>query len=351
MNMKEEVSMNIEELRKRSQRLHKEATIIDMLESLYPARDVGYFSSLVDAGVAAVHATIPEVRSDLPTAIAEIAAFQKLMEATDVVKPVSQVSDIESAKREGKVAVIGGMQDSIPFERNLDLIRVFHKLGIRVVQLAYSRSNYLGAGCVESQDHGLTDRGREAIRELNRQGILIDVSHCGNRTSREAAEVSSVPIAITHATPSTLVEMPRAKTDDTLKAVAAKGGVVGQAMEYSFCEKRDRMGIPPTIADYVDIIEYLVHLVGIDHVGFGFDNAPFWKKEDYEEFFFISGLGDSLIYPHKSPPFEDFHLVGFNDMSDMIKITEEILRRGYSDDDARKILGENWLRLLKQVWK
>jgi len=342
--------MAVKEISERAQRVYKEAIVADMLEALMPAKDVGYFKKTVDAGVTVIHATLPWVTDDLPAAINKIAQFMKLVENTESAEMVSTVADIDNAKREGKLAIIPGMQDSIPFERDLDLVRIFHKLGIRVMMPAYSRQNYLGAGCTEEVDHGLTEQGRKAVKEWNRLGILADVSHCGDQTAIDTAECSEAPIAITHSTPYTLVEMNRAKKDQTIKTVAAKGGVIGQVIMSAFCERRDKMGTWPTLSDFVDIVDYLVNLVGVDHVGFGFDLVPFWTAEEWNAPAHMD-VAAHLVYPHKEPPFERVYVQGFKDHSDTIKIAEELVRRGYSDGDIKKILGGNWLRLLREVWK
>jgi len=303
---------------------------------------------LLDAGVTAVNATIPYVTDDFPAAVKKVAKFYKAIEGVENAKIAFTATDIKSAKKEGKVAIIVGMQESKPFEEDLDLIIVFYKLGVRVIQLAYYLQNYLGAGCGEQVDHGLTDLGREAIKELNRLGILIDVSHCGDKTAMDAAEYSEQPIAITHATPATLVEMRRAKSDDTIKTITEKGGVIGQVGMQTFCEKRDKMNMRATLSDYVDIIDYLVDLVGIDHVGLGLDLTPFWTRQGYNAF----GKGFAfLTHPHKRPPLEERYVEGLNGISDAIRITEELLTHGYTDDDVRKIIGDNWLRLLTKVEK
>lgn len=343
--------MEVKGVSERVQRVHKEAIIVDMLESFprITERNLGYFETLVDAGVTVVHATVPNVLDDLSAAIEKVANFYKLVERTENAKIARTVADIESMKREGKVALIMGMQNSVPFERNLDLIRVFDMLGIKVVQVAYSEQNYLGAGCGEQVDHGLTDFGREAVMELNRLGILIDVSHCGNKTAIDTAEASKDPIALTHTTPRALVDIPRARTDETIKAIAERGGVIGQTIYTSFCEKISKPGVRPTISDFVDIIDYLVDLVGIDHVGLGLDLSLFGTKETHEAFW--ARFRNALIYPHKPPSFEEIYVQGFNDIRDIIKIIEELLTHGYSDEKANKILGGNWLRLLKEVWK
>jgi membrane dipeptidase len=340
--------MVAKEISEKARRVHQEAIIIDSLEALFPPRDVGYFPKAVEAGVSAIQCTIPHITDDLVGAITKMAEFMKLVENEKKSLFVTSAADIEKAKREGKLGIIAGMQDAMPYERNLDLIRVFYELGFRAMQVAYFQQNYLGCGCVEKVDHGLTDRGREAIQEMNRLGILIDTSHCGDRTAREAAETSKGPIAITHTTPGGLVDIPRARSDETIKAVAKKGGVIGQVIWTAFCERKGKTDVRPTISDYVDMLEYVIKLVGVDHVGLGLDLVPFWTKEDYDPF--MKSHGTALTYPHKPNPFGQHLVDGFNDISDTIRITEELVKRKYSDEDIKKILGGNWLKLFRQVW-
>lgn len=335
-----------EGISERTLQLHKDAIVIDMLEYCVPSTKlVDYLRTLKDAGVTAVHTTVPYATDDLPGAIERIAQYLKLMEDREDAKIVYTAADVQNAKKEGKVALIMGMQDSVPFERNLDLIRIFYRLGVRVIQIAYSWQNYLGAGCGEKVDGGLSDSGREAIRELNRLRILVDVAHCGENTTKDAAEVSKAPIAITHATPKAVVDIPRGKSDKVIKAVAEKGGVVGQLILAPYVEKRGMTGVRPTLREYVDMIDYLVSLVGVNHVALGFDLTPFWTQVTYDEFWkkFVS-----LIYPHKLTSFEERYVEGFDGISDVIKVTQELLRR-YSEDETRRILGGNWLRLLGEV--
>ena len=194
----------------------------------------------------------------------------------------------------------------------------------------------------------MTDRGIEAIKELNRLGILVDTSHCSDKTTIDAAQASKDPIAITHTTPGTLVDIPRARSDEAIKAVAERGGVMGQVIHTIFNETKDKMGAQPTLNGYVSMIDYLVNLVGINHVGLGLDLVPFWTESDYNRYFSIHG---AMFVPHKIRPFKDIYVEGFDDISDTIKITEELLKHGYSDDEIKKLLGGNWLRLLKQVWR
>jgi len=347
--------MAIGEISKLTQRVRREAIVIQGLEVLVASEgnqswtqtQIGYFKTLSDAGVTAINGTISHPSDELSDAVKKISKFYRALEGTESAKIALTVSDIESAKKEGKVGVIMGMQGSIPFERDLDLIKVFYNLGVRVMQIAFYQQNYLGAGCAESVDHGLTDNGRVTVKELNKLGILIDVSHCGDQTAIDVAEASEVPIAITHSTPATLVDLPRAKSDRTIKAIAEDGGVIGQVMLDFFNERKDRMG-RPTLNDYIDNINYLVNLVGIDHVGLGFDLTPFWTKEVHDSFYVAC---PQIYSPHRFPIYEERYCKGFNGISNIIQVVEGLLRHGYSEDETKRILGGNWLRLFREVWK
>ncbi|MBA7659652.1 hypothetical protein ES703_67637 [subsurface metagenome] len=222
--------MTVKEISERASQVHKEATVIQFLdpvvvreEGVWKPEEIEYFKTLVDAGVTAINATAVR-HDDLAVAISRIAELYKAIEDTEKAIIPFTAADIDSAKEEGKVAVILGMQNPLPFEGDLNLLRVFYRLGLRITQLAYDRQSYLGAGGGESVDHGLTDQGREAVKELNRLGILIDVSHGGDQTAMDAAKASEYPIAITHATPSAIVVMRRGRSDEVIKAVAEKGG-------------------------------------------------------------------------------------------------------------------------------
>lgn len=332
----------------RTKNIFEKGLVIDMLEATIPEMRAEYFDTLLNAGINTLHITVPYMTDDLPASIEKMAKFHKLMDYVDKAKIIQTAEDILNAKKEGKVGVIIGMQDSIPFERNLDLIRIFKMLGVSVMQIAYTRQNYLGAGCGATVDNGLTETGEMAVKELNRLGVLIDVSHCGNTTAFEVAKLSKKPIAITHATPSALVKIPRGKSDETLKAVASKGGVIGQVVLAPFCEMDNRIGTRPSLKDYIEIIDYLVKLVGVKHVGIGTDVEPFWTREDYDSYWKI--FRKALIYPREVPPYEKRYVEGFIDILDIWKIADELFKKGYSEDDVKAIMGGNWFRLLKEVW-
>ena len=145
----------------------------------------------------------------------------------DILIPVKTAADILQAKQEGKVGVILGWQNASPIENHLSRFDLFHTLGVRIIQITYNERNLLGNGCYERRDEGLTNFGIDAIKEMNRLGILIDLSHVGDHTTLEAIELSEKPVAITHANARAFVNHVRNKTDEALLLLVEKGGVIG----------------------------------------------------------------------------------------------------------------------------
>jgi len=341
------------EVSEKARRVHKEAIVIDTLQIWFGKKSTEdvreYIKVLIDSGVTAAHVTVAGTESDLPAAITEFAQFYKLVEGVEKAKIALSAADIESAKKEGTVAIVLGMQECMPFERDLDLLRIFYKLGLRIAMPAYSRQTMLGTGCAERVDAGLTDLGREAVKEMNRLGILLDACHCSDKTARETAEASEVPISLTHAGSATLVPIPRAKSDETIKAIAEKGGFIGQNFERPFGERPDKPGPRPTLSQVIDMLDHLVNVAGVDHVGLGIDYCPFQTGEEFGGWFDKYGY---ILHPHQYYyPYAEMMPEELVSMRGMIYITEELLRRGYSDEATKKILGGNFVRLLKDVLK
>lgn len=203
--------------------------------------------------------------------------------------------------------------------------------------------NLVGQGCLERIDAGLTTFGLEVIEEMNRLGILIDLSHVGYHSTMEAIEASQKPVAFTHANPKALCDHPRNKPNDTLKAAAAKGGVVGATIFPPFLPS----GNDSTIDDFIDVIDYQVDLIGIEHVAIGTDFTEGQPKEWFDKILTgKSGKGPALMlnHPLKNPK-------GIENASDFPNFTKALFKRGYLESDIRKIMGENMVELFKKVWK
>lgn len=274
---------------------------------------------------------------------------------SDIARFCTSVADIEQCRRDGKVGIVAHFQDSKPIEDRLDYLRTFHAIGLRIFQLTYNAQGQVGTGCCEP-DSGLTEFGMQVVDECNRLGILIDLSHVNHRTSRDAIERSKAPVAFTHVGIHAMCPAyGRNKPDDLLRAVAGTGGMVGIAWA-PFLVKREASThkvLESTVNDVLDQMEYAIRLIGIDRVGVGSDLCNYsartlvvpphssirQHRPLHPEVFGVGPVDRYDPYPQ-----------GLDHHSGMMNITRGLLQRGYSDDDIRKLMGENWLRLFKKVW-
>jgi membrane dipeptidase len=239
--------------------------------------------------------------------------------------PVRTAGDIRRAKAAGRVGVVLGWQNASPIEDRLDRLALFHALGVRIIQLTYHF-------------------GVSAVAEMNRLGILIDLSHVGDRTSLEAIDHSAGPVTFTHANARAFFDHPRNKTDEALRRLAARGGVIGANAFPPFL----RRGFESTVADYVDAIDDLVGRVGIDHVGIGTDYT-----QDQPPAFFKGLFAEQGTRPRPEPigyPDPLLHPRGMETPDTLSSVAEELRRRGYDEPSVQKVLGGNWLRLFEGVW-
>ena len=234
-----------------------------------------------------------------------------------------------------------GLQNADQFREPKD-VKAFYQLGLRCAQLTYNSQNALGSGSTDRVDGGVSDFGAEIIKAMNEVGMLVDVSHCGDRTTLDAIELSPKPIAITHSNCRALNNHPRLKTDEAIQKLAAKGGVMGITGVRMFVRDRE----PTTIEHLVDHIDHVVKLVGIEHVGIGSDSdlngyddmPPDQLKElraSYKASYAFRDKIDTDGYDHPQKIFD---------------LTEALIRRGYSDDNISAVLGGNFRRLLGATW-
>lgn len=331
--------------------LHSESIVIDGL-NISDWDDPEVFVGIHRGGVTATNATIAILDSFAETVDAIARWHLRLSKYANMIVPVKTVADIEKAKVEGKSGIIFGFQNAGPIEDDTRRLRIFHELGVRIIQLTYNNSNFCGAGYTESPEYGLTKFGGYVIEECNRLGILVDLSHVGVQTTMDAIEASDKPVAFTHVGPRALFNHPRNKTDEQLRALAAKGGVAGANAETNFIAAWKKA----TLSDYLDVIDYMVDLIGIDHVGIGCDfttnqSAEFFRRlftgrnidmePEYPKEFRTEGEGDILLAHYARD---------FRTAADFPNLTRGLLGRGYSENDAKKILGGNFLRLFKEVW-
>jgi membrane dipeptidase len=266
----------------------------------------------------------------------------------DFLVQCKRAEDIEKAHQEGKIAWVPVMEGAAPIENELDRIDILYGFGIRMLGVTYSESNALGNGLKEDNDGGLTKFGQAAVARMNKVGMLIDISHCGPKTGRDAVEYSAMPIIASHVGARALWNSKRLFTDELIKAIAAKGGVVGiESAPHTTMTKTHNTH---NIDSVMEHFEYVANLVGIDHVAFGVDSlygdhvglhhvfAGHLSKKDtsnndvtYEEVPFVKGL--------ENPTEASKNIVRW------------LIKKGYSDADVAKVVGGNVLRVLRQVWK
>ncbi len=299
----------------------------------------------LDAGrVTGINATIA-IWEGFAQTMDNLAAWVHRFETrADTLVQARSAGDILQAKEQGKTGVVLGWQNASPIENDLDRLALFHALGVRIVQITYNERNLVGNGCYERSDDGLSMFGQDVVREMNRLGMLIDLSHVGDRTTLEAAELSDQPVACTHANARAFFEHPRNKTDEALRLIAERGGVIGANAFPPFL----RNGFDSTMQDYADAIEDLIERVGIDHVGIGTDYTQAQPKAFFDWIFSQQGTKRRDVsdgYPENL-----LHPKGMETPDSLDSVAAELLLRGYSEADAAKLLGGNWLRLFGQVW-
>ncbi len=325
----------------RAAQLYERAIVIEGLTYAPILSNPGYIEEIRKAGVTGNHITVTATDAGPREAFSTISGWYILAEKTGCRFALS-AQDIVQAKKDGKVCVIMGSQNARMLDDDLNLIRIFHRLGIRIIQLAYAEQNFIGSAG-EDPDAGISRFGRKAIEEMNRLGILVDVSHCGDQTVMDAIRYSEKPVAITHANPRALINHQRNKTDEQIRALAEKGGVLGLN---SWAPIAGRVkGVRPKLEDFLDMIDYVVKVAGPDHVAFGLDLTPNWEydRSDYERW--------ARLYPNLAPPsFEERLTEGVTQISEVKNIARGLVARGYKDEDILKILGGNLLELFHKVW-
>ena len=337
---------------KRAVDLVKQSLVIDMLAPLKIDFRPEYYASPLSekdaadfraSGITGFHNAVgtggPEAYSQT---LAWIAAWQGFAgRNAHVFSLVGKAEDLDRAKREGKCAVIMGVQNSEHFRKPED-VKMFYEIGQRCSQLTYNAQNLLGSGSTERVDGGVTDFGAAIIEAMNKVGMLVDVSHCGDRTTLDAIAISPKPIAITHSNCRALVDHPRVKTDEAIKALGAKGGVMGITGVRMFVSEKE----PTTIGNMVDHIDHVVKLIGVDHVGIGsdadlngYDDMP---PDQYK--MLKAGYKESYAFRDK------IDTDGFDHPMKTYDLVEELIRRKYSNENITAILGGNFRRLLGATW-
>jgi membrane dipeptidase len=264
----------------------------------------------------------------------------------DLILVAGTLDDIYRAKREGKIALIPCLEAATPIENELDRVDVLYGLGIRIMGITYSESNALGSGLREANDGGLTQFGRQVVRRMNKLGMTIDTSHCGDKTTLDVIEASEKPTFITHVGARALWNTNRLKTDDALRACAEKGGVIGiEAAPHTTLTKNHPLH---SIESYMEHFEYVANLVGIDHVAFGPDTL----FGDHVGLHHVFAAALSISAARGGVQFEEVPYVkGLENPAEVFpNVTRWLVAHGYKAEEIAKVLGLNALRVLKETW-
>ena len=301
---------------------------------LKPNSDLTELKRYSDSGVNFVSLNIGMDMDSFENVIQVLARFRNYITANpDLYVLASTVKDIRDAKESGRLAIAFDLEGSDPLLGNMNLVSFYYDLGVRQMLLAYNKDNRASGGCMEGKI-GLTDFGKNVIREMNRVGMVVDVSHMGYRATMAAFEVSTSPVIFSHSNPKTLRENARNISDEQIKAGAQTDGVVGINGIGDFLGGTSSELI-------VQNIEYVMNLVGPEHVGIGLDYVV--DKQELTEY--IEG------HPDVYPPDKFNNYVSFVEPEQFPEFTELLVQKGYSEQIISGILGNNFLRVAENVWK
>lgn len=317
--------------------------IIDALQ--YSNWSEKIFREMKEGGVSAVHVTIC-YHEDFRETVEQISAWNRRFERyDDLIFQGFTVDDVRRAKAEGRTAIFYGFQNCSPIEDDIGLVEVCHRLGARFMQLSYNNQSLLATGCYEAEDPGITRMGRQVIKEMNRVGLVVDMSHSAQRSTLEAIEISERPIAITHANPEFWHPALRNKSDDVLKALSASGGMLGFSMyPHHLKDKSDC-----SLESFCEMIARTAELMGVDRIGLGSDlcqdqpdsvvewmrNGTWTRQMDY---------GEGSAKQAGFPPQPEW----FRDNRDFRKIAEGLRQIGFAQSEVDGIMGANWLNFFER---
>ncbi len=320
--------------------------LVDCLQ--YANWSRGVFEEMRVGGVHAVHATIA-YHENFRETVANIITWNRHFERhPELIFAGRTGSDIERAMREGRTAIFFGLQNPSPIEDDIGLVEVLQTLGVRFMQLSYNNQSLLATGCYESEDPGITRFGRQVIAEMNRVGMVVDMSHSAERSTLEAIELSTRPIAITHANPHWWHKALRNKSDTVLKALTRSGGMLG----LSLYPHHLKDGSNCTLQSFCEMVAETASRYGVENIGIGSDlcqdqpdsvvtwmrNGRWSKVTDYGE-----GTASAAGFPTQPH--------WFTNNSDLPNLREGLRRAGFSSEDVAAVMGGNWLRFYSQSFE
>lgn len=334
--------------------VHKDLIVIDGTTNLTGYdKDVKYLDWYKQGGATAVVMTISAANMVAASNVRHkddtldlLGFIHKLLQTRDDIVLVRSASDIEKAKKTGKLALFLQFQNAAVVERNLDLVNMYKALGINIMGIAYNERNQFANGVTEAVDGGLSTLGVQLIERLNETKIIVDVAHTGAQSGLDAVAASKSPVVLSHSNSRNYRPSPRNAPDELIKAVAKSGGLVGAVMYPPFVAEKAF----PTMDDYVGNIDYLVQLVGIDHVGISSDYtyqisvSPAEQKAGWKQMI-DSGVWTKEAYPYDVLSYPQ----GIETPKTFFYLTDALLGRGYKKEDIAKLWGGNWLRIMREV--
>ena len=317
---------------------------IDNLQYCNWSREIFEFNR--SAGLDAVHVTIA-YHEDYDELLTEIKKWEKLFkENSDIIFQGKNYKDIDKANKEKKTAIFFGFQNCSPIEDDIKLVEKIHQLGCRFMQLTYNNQSLLATGCYEKVDSGVTNFGQEVIKEMNRLGIVIDMSHSAEKSTLDAIELSEKPIAITHANPSFWHPAKRNKSSDLLKILSDSGGILGLSLYPHHLKNNTDC----TLESFCEMVAKTSEIMNVKQIGIGSDlclnqpdsivewmrNGTWSKSKNYGE-----GSKNKSGFPKQPEWFQDAR--GFSNIEKGLK------KVGFSDEETHGILGNNWYSFYKSI--
>ena len=317
--------------------------IIDALQ--YSNWSEKIFNQMNEGGITAVHVTIC-YHEDFQEMVQNVIAWNHRFEQySQLIFHGRTADDVRKADEEGRTAIFFGFQNCSPIEDIIGVVEVCHQLGVRFMQLSYNNQSLLAAGCYEVDDPGITRMGRQVIKEMNRVGLVVDMSHSANRSTLEAIEISERPIAITHANPSNWYDALRNKSDDVLKSLSQSGGMLGFSMyPHHLKGKSDCQ-----LEDFCGMIARTADMMGVERIGLGSDlcqdqpdsvvewmrNGTWTREKDFGE-----GSASFAGFPEQPN--------WFKDNRDFKNILNCLRKTGFSEIEVERIAGLNWLEFFER---
>jgi len=334
--------------------VHKDLIVIDSCTNLIGLdKDPQYIDWYKQGGATAIVLTVSSANMVAASnarhkdeTLDGLGSIERLLQTRDDLILIRSASDVEKAKKTGKLGVFLQMQNAQVVENNLDLVNMYKALGVNVIGLAYNVRNQFANGVTERVDGGLSDAGVALIKRMNEAKVIVDVAHTGTRSGLDATEVSTAPVVLSHANSRGYFGSQRNTPDELIKAVAKTGGLCGSVMYPSFVGESPT----PTMDDYVRNIDYLVQLVGSDHVAIASDYTNQISMTEAQQKAAYKMMIDSGAWDKKTYPYDVLtYPRGVETPKTLFNLTDALLARGYSKEDIGKIWGGNWVRVMKAV--